>query len=858
MTRTIRGLLWGTATLLAAALFVFVFTTMHFVQERSIRKDAFEDAEVLARVTFSSMFQLMSTGWTRPQLEAYIAGLDTAVAGSPTRIRIFRGDAVTSLFGAVEQPAADAPVAAALDTGAPSETLDADRARFVYPLPAEQRCLSCHRNARVGTVLGAIDVSQAIGPIISENRERMLLAYLPTIPVSFIAILLVVGYITRRLDRSISALGREISAVNRVSDLRKLATQENHLGFAEFDRINLGIRQMTERLREVAVDRELLEFEIRLLERFIITSEVIRDWREQIGRLLLEIDSVLPSHALFSVFRDDAGEYRIEVFWRHAPTDFARSRMETRLRASVTDATGDDTGSVPVRHTVADPSRILDDGNVDTMELQTKSLMLAAPRVGGIVGIGVQAGPTDEPSRLLAIEAVLSTLLNVVGSIRAIHRYAGELEFHATRDPLTGLYNQRVFWDLLDAEIARAMRRDQPLGLLLIDLDNFKSINDGYGHATGDVFLKTVAATLKQALRAEDILARYGGDEFVAVLPATPLEETLQVARRILEAIRDARIPAEHGAVLASTISVGIAIFPNHANDAHDLFLLADSMMYRAKAEGRNRLALPSADDLADQFRSAGEHTLRILRATENQRIEPFVQPILDTRSDRIVGVEVLCRLRDETGRLMGAQDFVPAAERLGIMQRIDLIVMRKAFEALRADAFDGLIFVNTSPRSLVMDNFVEQVTGIVARTGIDPGRVVFEITEREALHDATHFDTFIGELRAQGFKLALDDFGSGFSSFQYLKRFPVDFLKIEGEFIANMMNSPTDHSLVSSMVALARELGIRCIAEHVETGPIFERVAEMGIDLAQGYYIGRPRPIGADGEGQPASLVAA
>lgn len=858
MARTIRGLLWSTATLLAAALFVFVFATMHFVQERSIRNDAFADAEVLARVTFNSMFQLMSTGWTRAQLHAYIDALDTAVAGSPTRIEIFRGEPVTALFGPVEQMRVDEPVRQALLTGTATETFRGNSARFVFPLAAEERCLQCHRNASVGTVLGAIDVSQSVEAVISENRERMLLAYLPTIPLCFITILLVVGHITRRLDNAITALGQEINAVNRVSDLRRLAAADNQLGFAEFDRIGHGIRRMTERLREVAVDRELLEFEIRLLERFVITAEIGRDWREQIGHLLIEIDAVLPSRALFAVSLADDGEYEAEVFWRRVPDAGVRDAMEAQLRVSLADLHGADRGAVPVRHTVADPANPLCEEDDAASPLHLRLLTLPAPRVGGVIAIGIHAYPTHEPSRLQAVEAVLSTLLNVVGSIKAIHRYAGELEYHATRDPLTGLYNQRVFWDLLDSEVARGRRRGHPIGLLLIDLDNFKSINDGYGHATGDALLKTIATTLKQALRAEDMLARYGGDEFVALLPDTPMEDIVQVAHRILDGIGRTRITTADGSTLASTVSIGVAMFPEHANDAHDLFLLADSMMYRAKSGGRNQLALPSPDDLAEQFRSAGEHTLRILRAVEQQRIEPFIQPIVDTRTNRIFAVEVLCRLRDESGRLIGAHDFVPSAERLGIMHRIDLVVMRKALEALNADGFDGLIFINTSPRSLVMENVVAQMTAAVLHAGTDPGRVVFEITEREALHDSDRFDAFIAELKAPGFKLALDDFGSGFSSFHYLKRFPIDFLKIEGEFIANMMNSPTDHSLVCSMVSLAHELGIRCIAEHVESEPIFEQVARMGIDLAQGYHIGRPRPARAEAGGAVVAPLAA
>jgi diguanylate cyclase (GGDEF)-like protein len=844
MVRTIKGLLLSAALIFSLGIFALFYVSASIIYERSVREDAFKDADMLAHLTFNTMFQLMSTGWNRKQLDGFMQAVTSATAGSATQVTVYRGEPVIKLFGAIAQKTPDVAVSQALATGKQVDISEGSSVRIVFPLLAEPKCQRCHVNVKAGEVMGAIDVEQDVGGATAIAKERLAYTLLPIIPVSVLAAFLMVGFINRRLKGSIEKLSEAVGAVNRVADLKHLATHTTDLGFAEFNRIAHEVQNLTERLRNVAVDKDMLEFEIKLLEKFIITSEVVRDWREYVNRMLIDINQVMEAYALFSIFKVDDEVFDLEVFWHRSPSHPVRDRFEAAIRKALTaNPYFSDSYAVHIVHNVADHSLRLDDISEDNLQLQTKSLLVAAPKIGGIVGIGVQSSDLEDHTRLLVIESILSTLLNVVGSVKAIHKYTKELEYYATRDPLTNLFNQRVFWELLDSEVARSVRHGHTFALLVIDSDNFKSVNDSYGHSFGDNFLQEVTTAIKGALRSDDLMSRYGGDEFTVILPETDIQETRVVARRILDAVDKLAPLAPDGSPVRSSVSIGMAVYPEHAMLSKDLFLFADNMMYRAKAEGKNRLAIPTQDDVVEIFRSIGEKSMLILNAIESKRAEPFFQPIINVGSGKIEAVEVLSRLRMDDGSVLTGDEFVAIAEKMGVMHKLDYVLMEKALDKISDAGFSGLVFLNMSPRALVLHDFIPEVRRIVAKYKFDPTRIVFEITERETIKNMALLEKFINNLKFEGFKLAIDDFGSGFSSFHYVKRFPIDFLKIEGEFVLNMVKNEKDRALVKSIVALAKELRIRTVAEYVENAEVQQAVAEIGIDLAQGFHIGRPHP---------------
>jgi EAL domain-containing protein (putative c-di-GMP-specific phosphodiesterase class I) len=283
-----------------------------------------------------------------------------------------------------------------------------------------------------------------------------------------------------------------------------------------------------------------------------------------------------------------------------------------------------------------------------------------------------------------------------------------------------------------------------------------------------------------------------------------------------------------------------MAVYPEHADNPKDLLLFADNMMYRAKAAGKAQVAVPTQEDVVAVFRDISQKSVMVLEAIEAGRIVPYFQPILDVASKRIVAYEVLSRIELD-GEIIRADEFVEIAEKMGVIHRLDMLVIEKALLVLSAHHHEGEIFINLSPRALVLNEFARDLRRIIAASDIPPERIVFEITERDTVKNLALLERFLNDLKADGFKLAIDDFGSGFSSFHYLRRFPIDYLKIEGDFIANMLHSDKDHTFVTSIRSLAREMGITVVAEYVESAEVLGELERLEVQRAQGYYIGRP-----------------
>ncbi len=430
--------------------------------------------------------------------------------------------------------------------------------------------------------------------------------------------------------------------------------------------------------------------------------------------------------------------------------------------------------------------------------------------------------------------------------IRALNRYSEEAKDYSTRDALTGLYNQHTFWDLLQYETQRSKRQQYKFSLLHIDVDNFKVINDTYGHEVGDRFLRDFSSLLRAAVRKGDIPARFAGDNFTAILPVCDEEQAYVVAQRIMESLRSHAITLPDGSVVQETISIGVAVFPSHAQDARDLFMLADSMLLQAKSSGKDHMAFPSEGDNVEMIKNLGETSIMILDAIHSQKrkkLVPYFQPIVSVGDRSVLAYEVLTRIIVDD-RVIPAADFIEAAENMGAIGKIDYRLIEQAFAVVKERNFSGTLFLNLSPKALVIADFIPTIKGLFRQYDIAPESMVFEITERDTVKNVTLIENFVRKLRDEGFRFAIDDFGAGYSSFHYLKSFTVDFLKVDGEFIRNLHGNGTiEKEIVTSIADLANRLKIKTIAEYVENEAILGEVRTAGIHYAQGYYIKRPSP---------------
>lgn len=842
MPKTLKNFIFSINVILLSSLFLLVFIFTTYLHTSLAQKNAIKHANAVSNQVFTSMYQVMKRGWSREDLNDFTSSLKENFDDSNYKITIYRSTLVNELFGEVDDVRRDALVDQVFLDGQKHNISSMQEIRNLLPLNAKQECLSCHVNAKVGDTLGVIDVEQNLINIIKETFLDYVYFFLIVLPIFIFAAFLTSRYTSSKITGALKNFDKKVQNINSVKDFRNFDSTDIDLRFDELNAIILHINQLANKLKDIAVDKDLLEFEVQLLDKFLITSDVVRDWRDYIGELLVDINRVMPTYTLMTIFRVDDDQFEVDVFWYGIPDESIKLHFEAYVQEAISKNEHFlEFSDYVIRHNTASHNSHIDINDYADFAHRTKSLFLDTPKIGGIVGLSVQSDVVTDPIRHIVIDSILTTMANLVGSVKAINKYTHDLEYYAAHDPLTGLFNQRIFNDLLEYEIKRSEQHKDSFSLLVIDCDNFKPINDRYGHAFGDIFLQEFARLLGTVKRPEDILSRYGGDEFTIILPEADVKGALAIAHKITHGAEDFRLLATDGSYVGVTVSIGISTYPEHAKTHKELFLIADDMMYKAKEEGKNGVRIPSNDDILSVIKEQKAKSALLIDAVSNNRIVPYFQPIQTMRTGKNEIHELLMRIEID-GRVISAYEFIEIAESMSIINRMDLIVIENAFKKIKEEKYEGILFINLSPKSLVVGNYTESITKLIHQYEIPKEQLVFEITERETVKNFAILEKFVLNLKMAGYKFAIDDFGSGFSSFHYIKKFPIDYVKIDGEFIVNINKDKKDRAFVHSIVTLAQELGIQTIAEYVEDEEIVTTLKEMGVDYLQGFHIGRPK----------------
>jgi diguanylate cyclase (GGDEF)-like protein/PAS domain S-box-containing protein len=489
----------------------------------------------------------------------------------------------------------------------------------------------------------------------------------------------------------------------------------------------------------------------------------------------------------------------------------------------------------------------------------TESPVMRCLREGQMLGLSEHTVLVNRRGQELAIQDSAAPIRdragNLIGAVMVFHDVSKErrlhraLHYQASHDALTGLINRREFENRLTAAVENARQdADGRHALLYLDLDQFKLVNDTCGHPAGDQLLKQITGVLQSRVRSGDTLARLGGDEFGILLQSCSLDQALRIAESLRQAIRDFRFMWQDG-VLEVGVSIGIVEITSETPTVANVMSAADVACYAAKDLGRNRVQLYKPDDVPERHREM-HWVSKLTRACDEGRFELFYQPIVPigpiVHEHEREHFELMLRLRDESGALVRPAEFIPAAERYNVMPSIDRWVVRQALDRLAHRVGSGVkpftIAVNLSGTSLNDERFLEYLIAELSGSELAAGAMCFEITETAAIANLGNVVYFMRELKARGCHFALDDFGSGLSSFMYLKTLPVDYLKIDGQFVENVTRDRVDRSMVEAIGQVGKTMGIQTIAERVESAEVLAELGRLGIGYAQGFHIAKPR----------------
>ena len=455
----------------------------------------------------------------------------------------------------------------------------------------------------------------------------------------------------------------------------------------------------------------------------------------------------------------------------------------------------------------------------------------------------------------LSIAPIISLNDELLGSVMIFRditqsrNVSAQLDWQSKHDHLTGLINRRELESQLENYRDDASKNINEHCMMYIDLDQFKIINDTCGHGVGDELLRQISDVVQDQLRQDDILARIGGDEFCIILPMCPVANALKIANTIRQCILDHRFVHDEKPYVLSA-SIGLTAITGVEKNAAEILSAADSACYVAKSMGRNRVHVHNAntDDGEIQPQEIMQWFSRLQSALEDDRFVLYAQEIASIRSKQKPHYEVLVRMLDHDGSIIPPNSFIPAAERFHLMQRIDRWVLKHVCEYMAALEKNNtplpILSINLSGTSVGDSNFLQASLDLFEEYQTPSDHICFEITETAAISNLKEALNFMTEMKKRNCMFSLDDFGSGLSSFTYLKEMPVDYLKIDGHFIKNIVSDKVDKAFVKSINQIAKVMGIQTIAEFVENDEILAVLKTLDIDYAQGYGISKPQPL--------------
>lgn len=613
-------------------------------------------------------------------------------------------------------------------------------------------------------------------------------------------------------------------------------------------KIMMEFNQVAKELDSTLIEKDLLERQSAVLEKIILSHEKVTQWKDFVQEILAGLQSIFPFNVFFVAFAEEHG---MNVYIYHVARKLDKERSESirkkLIPLLITQLGLPDDVLLDVEEFLIEKASSKIGPGEDVNIITVPVLNLEKVDLAGLLGVAYGSSRILTSQEESVIRSILAVMVMVVGSSKALSQTLAELEYYSTHDPLTGLHNRRYFNEMVEYEIGRSERHGHVFTILMLDLDDFKDVNDGYGHPCGDLVLKQVADVLHKNMRKGDLATRIGGDEFAILLTETTKSNALVVADKIRVQLRETSFISPEGKLFHITTSIGLIGFPEDGSTLTDLMAGVDIGLYKAKAMGKDSISsIEAAQESILLNRSTRDNAEKLRSALKNDSIIPYFQPIFNCATGEIFAFETLARLVEPDGETLSAGMFIETIEKYGLGRELDRAIIQKALWAIKNHASNdpgsSRIFINLSAQEIQGRGVLGFAEQLCQEMHISPECVVFEILERDAIGDMTNMRKFLAHLRGNGFSFALDDFGSGYNSFHYLRELHFDYVKIDGAFVRNILNSKIDYALVRNLSKLCQDIGTRTVAEFVESKEILEALQSMGIDYVQGFHLGVPR----------------
>jgi diguanylate cyclase (GGDEF)-like protein len=633
-------------------------------------------------------------------------------------------------------------------------------------------------------------------------------------------------------------------------DTIEILSHERERGWQENTQSILGIMrdfdEMTATLSATLIDKSLFERQGRVLENIILSYERVSHWQTFVQEILTDFHGVFPFDFFIVTFSEEHS-LLIHIFFMGDYPAHSRQAVRDRFIAQFLECL-----HLPST-TPVDVEEFITLRRETTLEVEDVTLLSVTmpehiPRLAGLLGVGYASTVALTSQERGIIRSILSVMMMVVGSSKVLSRTLTELEYYSTHDPLTGLYNRRHFNEIVEYEIGRSERHVHEFALLFLDMDDFKEINDSYGHPVGDEVLRTLSGRIANQLRKGDIACRIGGDELALLLPETSREGGMVAAEQIRQLIHEEKFRTPDGRIFYASVSVGVVSYPRDALTIDELMANVDVSLYQAKRQGKNTTAnIDSVPGLLQSTRDVRARVEELRQALAEDRLFPYFQPIIHCKTREIFAYECVARLITADGTIVSAAAFIEHMERYGLAEELDRRIIEKALIETRryldAGGVPKLVFINLSAQEIQGGDIIDHALRLCNELAIPTQTLVFEVLERDAIGDMSHMRAFLADLRKKGFAFALDDFGSGYNSFHYLRELHFEYVKLDGAFVRNILDSTIDYALVRSLIRLCADIGIQTVAEFIENEEILVALQTLGADFGQGYHTGMPAP---------------